>query len=260
MENNKNIPRCTEPILQTGPESEPTLEERINQAVKEALSSDTIEKAVTAAVTEALNKTAAAAWGYNSPAYKALEDKMKNMFLPSVERLDLARQAEKLDAILTEAVIMAGAGATADMLDRLKNVLVPELPENGIISTSDLFTKYAEYVRKTVSNEEDNVSEFAEIRMNLTDDEDFGGNITDAMLCFFCEDIEDDSVQHTVHLYRTKGTDPEWNIMRPGFTSDITSLRYADSFLLYLQMLYQHNIKITVDEGYLSEPFDNEGC
>lgn len=153
-----------------------TLEQVFGNALEEYVKSASFE--------EMMHKHMAAAFessfkenldGWNAPAKKIIEEKMKAMIIPAIESYDFNRFETKLIAALDEMVKL-NMGPTAKIMDNFRELIKPT-PE--YIKVTDIFDKYGEIYEQEMDTEdvdvivEDGVYyESAEIGFTFYEDEE----------------------------------------------------------------------------------------
>lgn len=214
-----------------------TFEERIAKAVTDKLNDGTVEELVSDAVTKALKSSIEEQFGWNGDTRKVIDEKVKKVMTPAIERVSLDDYVVKLDAILTEIINSTNLVDNKEILGNFKSLMTE--PDKDVISLKDVLEKYKEYVSKNVDTSEleiftgdgpryQNVT--AEVTVD-TRDSIFGGRFCN--LVFKCE--EDEKLTKVIHLYESRSN----RFRITGFKSelDINSLRYVDEFDILMMRL-----------------------
>ena len=214
-----------------------TFEERIAKAVTDKLNDGTVEELVSDAVTKALKSSIEEQFSWRGDARKVIDEKVKEVMTPAIERVSLDDYVVKLDAILTEIINSTNLVDNKEILGNFKSLMTE--PDKDVINLKDVFEKYKEYVSKNIdtSNLEvctDDGPSYQNVEVRVSVDirnNMFGGRFCN--LVFECE--EDEKLTKVIHLYESKSN--RFHIT--GFKSelDINSLRYVDEFDILMMRL-----------------------
>lgn len=214
-----------------------TFEERIVKAVRDKLNDGTVEELVSDAVTKALKSSIEEQFKWNGDAKKVIDEKVKEVMTPTIERVNLDEYTVKLDTVLTEIINSTNLIDNKEILGNFKSLMTE--PDKDVISLEDVFEKYKEYVSKNLDTSDLEVYTDDEPRyQNVTAEVDvhirdniFGGRFCD--LVFKCE--EDEKLTKVIHLYESKSN--RFCIMRFKSELDINSLRSIDEFDIFMMRL-----------------------
>ena len=214
-----------------------TFEERIVKAVTDKLNDGTVEELVSDAVTKALKSSIEEQFKWNGDAKKVIDEKVKEVMTPTIERVNLDEYTVKLDTVLTEIINSTNLIDNQEILGNFKSLMTE--PDKDVISLEDVFEKYKEYVSKNLDTSDLEVYTDDEPRyQNVTAEVDvhirdniFGGRFCD--LVFKCE--EDEKLTKVIHLYESKSN--RFCIMRFKSELDINSLRSIDEFDIFMMRL-----------------------
>jgi hypothetical protein len=214
-----------------------TFEERIVKAVTDKLNDGTVEELVSDAVTKALKSSIEEQFKWNGDAKKVIDEKVKEVMTPTIERVNLDEYTVKLDTVLTEIINSTNLIDNKEILGNFKSLMTE--PDKDVISLEDVFEKYKEYVSKNLDTSDLEVYTDDEPRyQNVTAEVDvhirdniFGGRFCD--LVFKCE--EDEKLTKVIHLYESKSN--RFCIMRFKSELDINSLRSIDEFDIFMMRL-----------------------
>lgn len=91
-----------------------TFEERIAKAVTEKLNDGTVEELVSDAVTKALKSSIEEQFRWNGDARKVIDEKVKEVMTPAIERVSLEDYVVKLDG----TVAISSVGTQKDKIDK----------------------------------------------------------------------------------------------------------------------------------------------
>lgn len=214
-----------------------TFEERIVKAVTDKLNDGTVEELVSDAVTKAMKSSIEEQFKWNGDAKKVIDEKVKEVMTPTIERVNLDEYTVKLDTVLTEIINSTNLIDNKEILGNFKSLMTE--PDKDVISLEDVFEKYKEYVSKNLDTSDLEVYTDDEPRyQNVTAEVDvhirdniFGGRFCD--LVFKCE--EDEKLTKVIHLYESKSN--RFCIMRFKSELDINSLRSIDEFDIFMMRL-----------------------
>ena len=224
-----------------------TFEERVAKTVSDKMNDGTVEKLVADAAEKALKESINEQFRWNGEAKKIIDEKVKEVMVQAIERVDLNEYTVKLDTILTEIINSTNLVDNKEILGNFKELMIE--PDKDAISLKDIFKKYKEYVSESVntSNLEINLDDETPSYQNVTADVTvemrdsmFGGRYCD--LLFKC--YEDENLTKKIHLHESR--------LHGGFriTSfrgeiDLNSLRYVDKFDIFMMRLNRAFCDIT---------------
>ena len=222
-----------------------TFEERIAKAVTDKLNDGTVEELVSDAVTKALKSSIEEQFRWSGEAKKIIDEKVKEVMTPAIERVNLDDYAVKLDAVLMEIINSTNLVDNKEILGNFKSLMTE--PDKDAISLEDVFEKYKEYVSKNVDTSEleaytDDEPRYQNVTAEVTvdtRDSIFGGRFCD--LVFKCE--EDEKLTKKIYLYESKSN--RFRITRFKSELDINSLRYVDEFDIFMMRLDRAFCNIT---------------
>lgn len=214
-----------------------TFEERIAKAVTEKLNDGTVEELVSDAVTKALKSSIEEQFRWNGDARKVIDEKVKEVMTPAIERVSLEDYVVKLDAVLAEIINSTNLVDNKEILGNFKSLMTE--PDKDVISLEDVFEKYKEYVSKNIDTSEleiytDDRPAYQNVTAEVTVDirtSMFGGRFCD--LVFKCE--EDEKLTKVIHLYESKSN--RFSIVRFKSKLDINSLSHVDEFDIFIMRL-----------------------
>lgn len=126
-----------------------TFEERIARAVTEKMNDGTVEELVSEAVTQALKSSIEEQFRWNGEAKKVIDEKVKEVMTPAIERVSLDDYVVKLDAVLAEIINSTNLVDNKEILGNFKSLMTE--PDKDVINLKDVFEKYKEYVSKNVN-------------------------------------------------------------------------------------------------------------
>ena len=214
-----------------------TFEERIAKAVADKLNDGTVEELVSDAVTKALKSSIEDQFTWKGEARKVIDEKVKEVMTPAIERVSLDDYVVKLDAVLAEIINSTNLVDNKEILGNFKSLMAE--PDKDVISLKDVFEKYKEYVSENVDTSEleictDDGPAYQNVTAEVTVDISnriFGGRFCD--LVFKCE--EDEKLTKEIHMYESKSN--RFSITRFKSELDINSLRRVDEFDIFMMRL-----------------------
>ena len=214
-----------------------TFEERIAKAVTEKFNDGTVEELESDAVTKALKSSIEDQFNWKGEGKKIIDEKVKEVMTPVIERVSLDNYVVKLDAILTEIINSTNLVDNKEILGNFKSLMTE--PDKDTISLKEVFEKYKKYVSESVDTSElevytDDEPRYQNVTAEVTVDTRnsiFGARFCD--LVFKCE--EDEKLTKEIHLYESEGN--RFSIMRLKSKLDINSLRHVDEFDIFMMRL-----------------------
>jgi hypothetical protein len=237
------------------------LEDRINKSVSDYLESDVIEEKVSQSMDKAIDSALSELFsGYRAPVKEVIEEKLKEQFVPAIEKHDFSRYIVKLDDILSK-ILQESTFENKKILENFKEFAVFEKPKE--VKLSELFEKYLIYVSKNIDTsklevefEDEPYYESPECELEFEEDYDrwsLESSFSYATIRLSCE--KDEDMHLKVSLSRWK--DEPWKI-RNRSLDGIDTLRTLNDFEVFLINLSTFSIPIVVDEEYFSDYPDIE--
>lgn len=215
-----------------------TFEERIAKVVTDKLNDGTVEELVSDAVTKALKSSIEDQFNWKGEAKKIIDEKVKEVMTPVIERVNLDKYTVKLDAVLTEIINSTNLIDNKEILGNFKSLMTE--PDKDTISLKEVFEKYKEYVSESIDTSElevytDDEPRYQNVTAEVTVDTRnriFGGRFCD--LVFKCE--EDEKLTKEIHLYESR-LHGIFRITSFRGEIDLNSLRYVDKFDIFMMRL-----------------------
>ena len=112
----------------------------------------TVEELVSDAVTKALKSSIEDQFNWKGEGKKIIDEKVKEVMTPAIERVDLDEYTVKLDAVLTEIINSTNLIDNKEILGNFKSLMTE--PDKDTISLKEVFEKYKEYVSENVDTSE----------------------------------------------------------------------------------------------------------
>lgn len=227
------------------------LEERITNAVMEKLNDGTVEQIVKDSVENAIKKSLEDTFSWSGAGKKMIDEKVKEVIVPVIERHDFNQYIVKLDSVLTEIINQTNLAENEKILENFKALMIE--PEIKVIKLSDIFKKYCEYVAHDVDTDnleaycEDGEPYYDPVTANM-EVEHKDRWISSSEYCrvkFSCE--EDKELNKELRLYRSRD-DRNWTISYVMDTfCDINSLRNLSDFDIFLMTLRRAFVDVELD-------------
>lgn len=227
------------------------LEERIQNAVMEKLNDGTVEQIVKNSVENAIKKSLEDTFSWSGAGKEMIDEKVKEVIVPVIERHDFNQYIVKLDSILTEIINQTSLSDNKEILENFKALMIE--PSEKVIKLSAIFQKYCEYVAHDIDTTElearcddsEPYYEHVTANMEVEHEDRWISSNNRCRVKFSCE--EDENLNKELRLYRDK-TDRNWNISYEINTfCDINSLRNLSQFDIFLMTLKRGFVDIEID-------------
>lgn len=224
-----------------------TLENAIRDVLNQKLTDGTVEQLIAKNVEDGINEALRNMFRSYGDMTKVIEDKLKNVMVPYIENHDFSQYLVKMDAVLLE-LTKSAIPENKVMLENFQTLMTPAPTK---ITASELFSKWINYAAENIETNGLNVDyddeptyESTEVTMEFERFEKREWSIYDYGQLVF-ESDHDEKLNLIVPLSKWE-RDTKWEIgkLQP---FDITSLRHADEFQVFLQSLKQANTEIILD-------------
>ena len=205
----------------------------------------TVEELVSDALTKALKDSIEEQFRWRGEAKKVVDEKVKEVMVPVIERLDLSKYTVKLDAVLTEVINSTNLVDNKEILGNFKDLMTE--PDKDVISLKEVFEKYKEYVSKNVDTSDlevytDDGPTYQNVSARL--ETELTTSISGRRYCDLIFECEDDAkLTKKIHLYESESNG--FHIVRFKRELDINSLRYVDEFDIFMMRLDRAFCNIT---------------
>ena len=113
------------------------LEERIQNAVMEKLNDGTVEQIVKDSVESAIKKSLENTFSWSGAGKKMIDEKVKEVIIPVIERHDFNQYIVKLDSVLTEIINQTSLSGNKEILGNFKALMI-EPSEKAIKKLGEL--------------------------------------------------------------------------------------------------------------------------
>ncbi|MCD5324753.1 MULTISPECIES: hypothetical protein [Pontibacillus] len=232
------------------------LESSVKDAIAKKLSDGTVEKLIEEQVEEGIKKALKDLFGLFGDANKVIEQQLKSVMVPYLEKYDYSQYVTKLDAVLVD-VLKSSSLDNKQLLDNFKNLMSPETEK--VTKITELFEQWKEYVAHNVDTDDLEVDLDDEpsyepvavsVQVEFMEDRSWS-SFQNGMITFECEHDETLNIQFPVHRWE-KFDKEEWTIDYKT-PHDLSSLKRLDEFEVLLMKMNQNNTKIIVDEEMIHD-------
>lgn len=227
------------------------LEERITNAVMEKMTDGTVEELVKKNIESAINKSLDDLFSWSGAGKKMIDEKVKEVIVPVIERHDFNQYIVKLDSVLTKIINQTSLSENEKILENFKALMIE--PDMKVIKLSDIFKKYCEYVAHDVDTDNlearcedgDPYYEPVTANMEVEHEDRWFASSEWCSVKFWCE--ADEKLNKELRLYRS-GDDRNWTISYVMDTfCDINSLRNLSDFDIFLMTLKRGFVDVEMD-------------
>lgn len=228
------------------------LDENIKSIIEKKLSDGIVEKIIADQLEQCISTVTESLLGRYGDVGKVIEEKIKEVMIPAIERHNFSDYIVKLDTILTEIVNNTGLVENHMLLENFKGLMVED--EIKTIKVSELFKRWCKYVSEDIEtvglevNYDDRPS-YESVEVTMVVEHENGRNWSDlkrANIIFECAHDVTMNVLVPISNWATlDGND--WSIDYRQAT-DINTLRNLSSFEVFLIRLKRGFCKIELDE------------
>ena len=127
------------------------MKEELLKIAQESLSNDEVEKIVREKFMEALGSAVEDAFRWGDIKH-AIENKVKEVMVPYIEKYDFSKYLPKLDLVLTELVNSDTCMANKQILENFKSLMTE--PEQKEIKVTDLFKAWIKQCNKDINTDD----------------------------------------------------------------------------------------------------------
>lgn len=232
-----------------------SLENNISKVIQEQLQGDLIERVIAEQLEVCVRKSVDSLFGNWGDCKEIIEEKIKSVMVPQLERYDYSKHIVKLDGVLTE-ILKETTLDNKKILENFKAFMCSEdTPKE--IKMSEIFNKYMEHVEKYVDTDDLEVSyddgvsyEYVEVKFEVEESEGRSwSSFSDAKVFFECEHDKEMNFEFKLSKYNK---DDYWTLtMREDFK--FSSLSTLDEFTIFMMKLSQNYTHIIIDVDYDTE-------
>lgn len=224
-----------------------SLENNISKVIQEQLQGDLIERVIAEQLEICVRKSVDSLFGNWGDCKKIVEEKIKEVMIPQLEKYDYSEHIVKLDSVLTD-ILKATTVDNRKIIESFKDFYLEEMPK--AITVTDMFNKYKKYVEENVETDgleidyDDEVTyEHVEVSVEVEEDSRSWSVHKNATIHFECE--HDKSMNFTVHTL--KNSNDESYFITDDLEARFKSLKRANSFEIFLLRMRSEYTHITLD-------------
>lgn len=232
-----------------------SIEERINETVNDFLKSDYIETQVKSALKGATRKACDDLAGWNSPISKIINENVKDVMVPIIEKYDYSRYVTKLDVVLAK-VLQESLKPNNEILEKFNKTIEPA-PES--VDIKDILKEYIKYKENDYDLDliEDEIEDYYDgdiFEIPCSIEVVRSGYLNDKYSLVLKNDYEEDVIE--INL-RTGVYDNDFMITTD-LAYDLRGLSYLSDFEIYLLNLQRNFTKITWDRAVINSEINLE--
>lgn len=229
-----------------------TLENGIKDAISKKLEDGSIETIIQEQLASGVTKALSNLFGSYGDVTKIIEEQIKTVMVPYLEKYDYSEYVAKLDNVLIE-VLKESALENKNLLKNFKNLMIAD-KELKKIKMTDIFNEWRRYVAENVDTDSLDIDyddtpsyEYVECRLEVERDEDRWGSSSFeyATVIFECEQDEKMNFSFKISRWK-KSSNQEWDIDYKT-PSEISSLRNLNEFEIFLMKLKQAAVDLILD-------------
>lgn len=235
-----------------------SLEESIKDCISKEIEKGVIEKVLAEKLEASIGKSVDDLFGWNGAVKKVIEEKLKEVLVPFLEKYDYSKYIVKADQVLVE-VLKSSALENKKLLENFKDLMVnEEIPKS--IKLTDIFEKWKESAAKEVDTsklEEDcGVYYNLDVSMSCEDISSSWSDYERYKVTFECEQDEELNFEFEISRWKKYS---ERNFRLCYYTKhDLESLRYLKPFEIYIMKINQALMEIELDEDSCSDEVEVE--
>lgn len=222
-----------------------SLENNISEVIQKQLKGDLIEKVVAEQLEKCVRNAVDSLFGSWGDCKKIVEEKIKEVMVPQLEKYDYSEHIVKLDEVLTQ-ILNATSLDNKKIIESFKEFYLEEMPK--VITISELLAKYRKHVEENVETDgleidydDEPTYSSVEVTVEVEEDSRSWSNNKRATIYFECE--HDESMNFSIHVLKSS-SDENYFITD---NIEVKSLRHASKFELFLMRMRQEYTHITVD-------------
>ncbi|MFD0587646.1 hypothetical protein ACFQZE_06500 [Paenibacillus sp. GCM10027627] len=228
-----------------------TIENSIKDVILNKLNDGLIEKLVSEQLEKGVKNALDHLFGSYGDVTKVIEQQVKSVMIPYLEKYDYSQYITKLDAVLVD-VLKSSALENKNLLENFKNLMTPK-QWHDTIKVSELFNHWMNYVKKNVKTDGLEIDyddrptyENVEVRFEVEYNTDRSwSDIERAVLVFECDHDKDMNFEINIHRWKKFDKD-KWTIDYDS-VHDLNSLRNLSEFEVLIMKLRQSYAKLIID-------------
>lgn len=229
------------------------MKEELLKIAQESLSSDEVEQIVKEKFMKALGSAIEDAFRWGD-AKKAIENKVKEVMVPYIEKRDFSEYLPKLDSVLTELVNSDTCMGNKKILENFKDLMTE--PEQKEIKVTDLFKAWIKQCNKDIDTDDleicydDGVSySCVECEMRVEElNKPSWSSCQKAVITFENEHDEKLNIEIPISKWVWNSGKEEPYTLSISNDVCISSLRWLNEFQILLLRLERANTAIVIDK------------
>ena len=236
-----------------------SIEKSINDVITEKLEEGIIQRLVAENLEKGVNKALENLFGGYGDVTKVIEGKIKGVMLEQLSSYDYSKYIVKLDSVLTE-ILQKTALDHKKILENFKELMTEDdIPK--VVKVSDIFKQFKKHVGRNVDTSEleidtDDTPTYEDVAVTMEVEQEESrswSSFKHAKIILECDKDEKLNCEIRISKFDRFG----WHL-EDKIDSSIESLRYMDSFKIYLLKLYQTKVDIEIDSEYMSDDVEVE--
>ncbi len=236
-----------------------SFEEMVQDIVQEKLNSEVIEKVIEEKLQSAVSSACDDIFRWSGDGKKMIEEKLKEVFIPALERSNFSEYTKKLDIALSEIIRNTTLVDNKNILENFKELMTE--PERKSIKLSELFEEYKKYVAAEVNTSgldpecEDGEPSYGYVEVNLEFEMDkdrwFKSSFDYGTVHLSCE--HDDNEELTFDLRLSKWGTQGWKLFLGRSVLDFNSLAHMSDFEMLILQLNRADVEVIVDKENITD-------
>ena len=228
-----------------------SLENNISKIIQEQLQGDLIERVIAEQLEKCVRKSVDSLFGNWGDCKEIIEEKIKSVMIPQLEKYDYSQHIVKLDTVLTD-ILKATTIDNKKIIESFKGFYLDEMPRE--ITITEMFNKYKKHVEENVDTDglevnydDEPTYESVEVTVEVEEDSRSWSIYKHATIHFECE--HDEAMNFSIHTQQSSGDG--YYFITDDLTEQFKSLKKAKTFELFLLRMrgeYTH-IKLDVMDG-----------
>ncbi|ARW46056.1 hypothetical protein ABE325_21275 [Bacillus licheniformis] len=232
------------------------LENSIKDVISKKMQDGTVEEIVEKELVNGVTNAVGNLFRSYGDLTKIIEEKVKSVMIPYLEKYDYSEYIIKLDSVLVE-ILKSSALENKRLLENFKELMIEEEADKTI-KLSNIFESWKKQVAKEIETDDldidydsdeptyENVEVSFEVIINESPS---WSSIDHATVVFECE--HDEKVNAEFRIIRSKDVDGEaWTITYDHPIYNINSLRHLNEFDILLMKIRQNFTKIILDDKF----------
>ncbi|MGL6184744.1 MAG: hypothetical protein ACRC1T_05130 [Clostridium chrysemydis] len=226
------------------------LETSIANCIEEELKKGIIEKVIAKKLEECVESSVKDLFSWSGECKKVIENKIKSVMIPYLERYDYSEYITKLDQVLVE-VLKSSALDNKKMTENFKELLTSEdVPKE--IKITDIFKEWCKYCKKDIDKNKlvmDYEGAYINLNMNIEEVSSSWSSTKRYIVTFECEEDEELNKEFALNQWYSNGK----SYIIYDRLNDLASLRNLGTFDMLLMRFSQSLSDIEIDKYSDSE-------